>query len=300
MGTDIHFFAEKRVADKWTYMPAPADGHSYEEEKRCEEAGVPYECPHPYRYLFRGEPAVNGYEVDVDGNPEYMRDWFDGRNYRLFGMLADVRNGRGFAGCKTGEAVEVIAEPRGWPEDLSPELEAERDHIEHTPSWLTVAEMQAYFERMRTESLTVIGVVDGKTYENLRDHSIKPNNWSGSISGQGIITVAPAIYDMIPTDKVRHVGTGHNWQPTETMVGIADLPLGVLNEEKQMIRDTSLIDSIRGTSTKVDAVAKVFVQATWKQDFTGYTEEFEACLRELVEVANTEPENIRAVFYFDS
>lgn len=31
-----------------------------------------------------------------------------------------------------------------------------------------------------------------------------------------------------------------------------------------------------------------------------YTERFEACLREMVSVAGVDPENIRAVFYFDS
>lgn len=43
-----------------------------------------------------------------------------GRNYNLFSILANVRNGVGFAGCKTGEGFEPIAMPRGFPADASP------------------------------------------------------------------------------------------------------------------------------------------------------------------------------------
>lgn len=40
------------------------------------------------------------------------------RHYQLFAVLADVRNGTGFAGVKTGDAVEPISEPRGYPLDF--------------------------------------------------------------------------------------------------------------------------------------------------------------------------------------
>lgn len=77
------------------------------------------------------------------------------RNYGLFGWLADVR-GWG----------PPIAAPRGWPEDLSPELDAylgpdragryddegrdkRLDYAgDHTPSWLLVSEIQEAFDRL--------------------------------------------------------------------------------------------------------------------------------------------------------
>ena len=40
------------------------------------------------------------------------------RNYVLFAVLANVRNGYGFAGVKTGEPLPHIDEARGIPEDL--------------------------------------------------------------------------------------------------------------------------------------------------------------------------------------
>lgn len=43
----------------------------------------------------------------------------DQRNYNTFAMLANVRNGRGFAGCWTSTGFPVIHEPRGLPKDLA-------------------------------------------------------------------------------------------------------------------------------------------------------------------------------------
>jgi hypothetical protein len=51
-------------------------------------------CPHPFKY----------------------------RNYDVFAILANVRNGRGFAGVVTGGGFNPIAMPRGLPPDVSPEV----------------------------------------------------------------------------------------------------------------------------------------------------------------------------------
>jgi hypothetical protein len=66
-----------------------------------------------------------------------LNEVFDYRNYGLFGFLADVRN---------YSHSPVIAEPRGLPDDVSPELRAEYDEWGdcHSTSWLTLAELLAY------------------------------------------------------------------------------------------------------------------------------------------------------------
>ena len=55
-----------------------------------------------------------------------LREWFGDRNYDLFAMLANLRNGVGFAGRRRGEVLDPIDEPRGIPEDASPEYREER------------------------------------------------------------------------------------------------------------------------------------------------------------------------------
>jgi len=54
-----------------------------------------------------------------------------------------------------------------------------------------------------------------------------------------------------------------------------------------------LADGVVGETT-------VYVITEWQQGFPDYTEQFEACLREMIEVAEVGPEDIRAIFYFDS
>jgi hypothetical protein len=54
----------------------------------------------------------------------------DYRNYTAFAILADVRNGYGFAGFDTGEPVIPISEPRDFPDDLSDELQALLDRVD--------------------------------------------------------------------------------------------------------------------------------------------------------------------------
>lgn len=75
---------------------------------------------------------------DLTGDEsEYGRKYaeiYEGRNYALFAMLAGVRN---------GYDIVPVRPPKGLPVDLSPEVEADM-WVEHTPSWLTLAELKAY------------------------------------------------------------------------------------------------------------------------------------------------------------
>lgn len=61
----------------------------------------------------------------------------DPRNYNTFAMLADVRNGRGFAGCWTSTGFPVIHEPRGLPSDLV--LASTEDHDVHVDKTRLIA-----------------------------------------------------------------------------------------------------------------------------------------------------------------
>jgi hypothetical protein len=66
-------------------------------------------------------------ELTPDEREELLEEMWNhptdlGRNYNLFSILADVRNGVGFAGCKAGEGFEPISMPRGFPVDASPSV----------------------------------------------------------------------------------------------------------------------------------------------------------------------------------
>src|SRR4051794_16548380 len=110
MGCDIHFYVEKKDENgNWQ----SADAWETEDG---------YDCP----------------------SIPYKKRFYSGRNYDLFGILADVRNGRGFAGVKTGDGFVPIAEPRGLPDDASPKIKADCDRWGvdgHSHSYLSLSEL---------------------------------------------------------------------------------------------------------------------------------------------------------------
>lgn len=164
MGTDIHGIVQSR----W---PATE------------------ECKEPSKWLFEGEIE-------------------DGRNYVVFAILAGVRNGFGFAGVETHNPIEPIAEPRGLPCDfelrdgmfakhgwLSDEFyekcpeEKDRDLVwfgDHSFSWLTLQEVMGFDW---SQPLDRCGIISREVYENGYDSENGPEEWSGGISGPGIVVV---------------------------------------------------------------------------------------------------------------
>jgi hypothetical protein len=189
MGTDIHLLAERRMSyngqyDGWERIYPPAAYRDWPEwyNKPLAEAS-PYEA---VRW------AVN---------------WYGDRNYSLFAMLADVRNGSGVAGVLTGEGFRPIAEPRGWPSDPGPDVAAfmrgaeghEYVHTDgdiypgdHTPSYLTLAELNAY--DWHGQVTRRCGVIPLGEYLKRRTSGVTgpPEAWCGATSGPGIITLEEA------------------------------------------------------------------------------------------------------------
>jgi hypothetical protein len=110
MGTDIHLYVETRKDGVWYLPTEPNPWHEKYPEDKDERPTRP-----------------------VDGG-------YDSRNYSLFAILADVRNGR------WGEApTRPISEPRGVPDDASEAYRAESgDDWGHSYSWFTLTELLAH------------------------------------------------------------------------------------------------------------------------------------------------------------
>ena len=132
------------------------------------------------------------------------------RHYQLFAVLADVRNGCGFAGVRTGDPVEPIAFPRGLPDDF--EIVDGEFHplksVEYMPPWrqkylkedgglsqwmgdhshsyLTGEEILAWADG--NLYVTKIGVLSREEYEKW-DGVTKPSNYCGWTSGPEIVVI---------------------------------------------------------------------------------------------------------------
>jgi hypothetical protein len=66
------------------------------------------------------------------------------RDYDLFAILADVRNGYGFGGFGSGEAVEPMSSGRGLPGDISPEAKTQACTGDHSATWVSLLEILNY------------------------------------------------------------------------------------------------------------------------------------------------------------
>lgn len=128
----------------------------------------------------------------------------DDRNYRVFAMLAGVRNGYGFAGVKTHEPLVPISEPRGLPVDL--DLTDDGDSVtyyvwkddeqvpvnewlgDHSRSWATLKEVAEWDGW--NKPLVMEGIIERAEYDRIRREGGTPNGWSGGILGGGVKIVS--------------------------------------------------------------------------------------------------------------
>jgi hypothetical protein len=126
----------------------------------------------------------------------------ENRNYRAFAVLANVRNGYGFAGSDTGDEVTPISEPRGLPDDMSPELRHKLEDDEraapafededeqyfwlgdHSFSWVTLKEMLDYD---LDAPVTVRGYVSEQAARDYREKGILPGSSAGWTSLPGFV-----------------------------------------------------------------------------------------------------------------
>jgi hypothetical protein len=111
---------------------------------------------------------------------DYRKEWYGGRNYDLFGILADVRNGSGFAGCVTGSGWPSIAPDRGLPEG---EKNYDDEYGDHSFTWMTLQELIDY--DWKGTIVTKYGVVQEKDYIPGQ----KPTAYSGGVMGMGVVTL---------------------------------------------------------------------------------------------------------------
>lgn len=136
----------------------------------------------------------------IDGIPVAPKR-FASRNYNKFAILADVRNGVGFAGIKMGEGWPSIAPDRGFPDGFIDESVAPnpqwpedgpRSLGDHSFTWIGLDELKA-FDWDGTVSW-LYGCVPADEYERLSAANERPTSYSGDISGPGIRVYDPDDY----------------------------------------------------------------------------------------------------------
>ena len=168
MGCDIHFYTERRntVTGQWEFVG----------------------------------------EVIREGDWVTANSLYDGRNYNLFAILANVRNGRGFAGVKTGEGFEPISFPRGVPPDASAEYKSLSDQMDgdgHSHSYLTLRELLDYDWTQTSKLQGWVKIeqwLDWSRWD--RGQGYGPNSYCGGVSGAGVVHLSASQMDELTKGKI--------------------------------------------------------------------------------------------------
>lgn len=191
MGCDIHVQIEVQQPDgHWVNYPYTEEAYHYD-----------LDAGNPNVYLEQQRAVVEDFRAT--GGVVFPQQ-FTGRNYDLFGILANVRNGSGFAGCDTGDAWPSIAPDRGLPEGMGrpsgdvryPGEDGEDEPYlgDHSFTWVTLDELEAF--DWEGTVVNQRGVVSAEVYESLQPGEA-PREWSGGVSGPGVYVYMPDRYEQV-------------------------------------------------------------------------------------------------------
>lgn len=148
MGCDIHAAIEVNDGSDWK----------------------PVKLPNRYFGTWKDEPM------------ETCRLGFD-RNYDAFSILANVRNGSGFAGVKTGEGFVPMSDGRGLPNDISEEAREHACTGDHSDTYVTLNDVLAYDWTRTTQKTGVVSAVVFEDWDRRKAWLRRPTAYCGDISG---------------------------------------------------------------------------------------------------------------------
>ena len=122
-------------------------------------------------------------------NDEEKTEWpYIYRNYDLFAILANVRNGYGFAGCYTGEEFNPIDECKGLPDDVTKYTKDRLYSCGYGESYYTLTELEKYDWQQQHKAY---GCVEYDEYAETVAKGKMPTHWCGGVIGDSI-RVIPA------------------------------------------------------------------------------------------------------------
>ncbi len=199
MGCDIHIYAEVRKT-KLNVFGGQVDKWEFQEDR------------------FRNE-NYNPKYPKTEWNREFTSEPYPHRNYNLFAILANVRNGYGFAGVDTGDGFKPISIPKGLPDDVSPQIKEVSDRWGvdgHSHSYHTLSDLKSY----DWNQVSVLrGVITLNQYSEIRGTGKSPDSWCGAVSGRNIVTVSMSEADALLANPAHRNSSSdyyvrYQWQET--------------------------------------------------------------------------------------
>jgi hypothetical protein len=231
MGTDICMIVETKSNEgKWEQVLNPivkcrcCEGNSTKHCTFCDPISqIKYYSkwlndPEEHSYYMKNE--INNWQriLEEKGSEGgfIVEEWYQDRNYNVFGILANVRNGKGFAGIDTGDPWPYIQNGRLLPDDSCSEVIEYMMECHHSPGWVTLEEIMKY----PWESTTRMnrGLVTPEQFaEYIRDG--KPSSWCGDSSGFMVRHITNEQMINLVKDPTLSYYTRISWQQTALEVG---------------------------------------------------------------------------------
>jgi hypothetical protein len=235
MGCDIHLYVEKRTpSGQWKSVDKWKDC-DYDDGRKC-----------------------------VDYEDSFYHD----RNYRLFSILADVRNDdKGHPSY-----LKPICQPKGIPDDASTAVAREYKHWEgdaHSASWHTLEDLLAYDWTQVNE---LNGIVGGPTFATWdrwsRQQGESPDSWCSMVGGGRT--------QIISEDELRRL----------------------CKEAETRCKDGKLYGSAHQDAMQ-SAVGHLYASCKWEQPYYKLAGSFlSQTVFRLLRLGD--PANVRIVFWFDN
>lgn len=223
MGCDIHMYAEVKNSGIWHTV-----GRIFKDD---------YHRPENLTTIRRYDDGS-----EWENNKLYTLHPYHDRNYRLFSILAGVRNSDG---------IVPIANPRGIPNDVSKFVKHEvKEYGDngHSHSWLSLQELEDY---PWDEMITSRAFVDQEGYQTFKQLG-RPNSWCGGVSGgktvmvdneemERIVTVGQAL--KIDYDHRYCTAIEWQWKAGEATRDFSDTTIPALQalREKQGVQDVRIV-----------------------------------------------------------
>lgn len=269
MGCDIHLIAEQwDSSGEWHRVP-----HFDHQCDYCEGSGTK-----------NGKECFYCLGVGHRIERHYHR-----RNYDVFAMLANVRNGYGFAGTLTGSGFKPLSDARGLPADLGSEqrFNLTRSGYQFVPDGAPI-----YDASLDTDE-------EDATYD-WKDPDNEKNEWAYNLGDHSWTWVG--LDELADADYWRNVTTKSGWVSAEQYAvyqreGEPQAWSGGISGGN--IKHVSN-DEMR-TLIKYGRARDCYTEVEWQQTYADAAEYFLSRIAEMVDhIGNPEPGSVRLVMGFDS
>lgn len=181
MGTDIHIAVQAHLDGAWTDIT---------------EQALPLKAK--VNKIWNKDPEYAHFSQEE--KQEIMRQYFihspEGRNYTLFALLANVRNGYGFAGCEIFNPIKHF-ELKGVPEELEDEVDNEGYYNGGYHSYNHFTYQELVKSKLWNQKITVKGFVKLNSFLEFiqaakTDENATPSNYCGDVSGPNVVKLSGA------------------------------------------------------------------------------------------------------------